>query len=154
MGAWFDQLPSQEREKIRRRLRSPEEYERLREKVRGPEDLEREMEKNAEFAEARLTLESEPEAHESARDAVRSFVAEQSMEAGIEGGSEAVRGALESGRFNIAVVDHASSEPRLALQIRQDPSSGVADAPMGNVQETFPLTPALQQKVFSVLKKL
>ena len=55
-SSWLDRIPSREREKIRKRLRSPEEYERLREKVKGPEDLEREMERNAEFAEARLTL--------------------------------------------------------------------------------------------------
>lgn len=77
---YLDHLPSREREKIRKRLRSPAEYERLREKVKGPEDLEREMEKNSEFAEAKLVFETEPKAQEKAKATVREFASEKGLD--------------------------------------------------------------------------
>lgn len=144
---WLDRLPSQEREKIRKRMRSPEEYERLREKVKGPEDLEREMERNAEFAEARLALESEPKAQERAQNVVRSFAAEQGVEKTIEKGDAKLSEALSKGRFDV-IVDHHGAEPRLAVKV------GAVDteAPTGKVQEIYPLRPALQQQILVSLK--
>jgi hypothetical protein len=141
MNSYLDHLPSQEREKIRKRLRSPEEYERLREKVRGPEDLEREMERNAEFAEARLALESDPGAREQARDAVRQAVAEQGIDAVIEGSPDA--SAVEQGNFEV-IVDEHGAEPRLAVQSTEKSQAG-----SGNVAEVFGLRPAIQQQILS-----
>ncbi len=46
MSDYMDRLPTKEKERIRKKMRSPEAYERLREKVKGPEDLENEMEKS------------------------------------------------------------------------------------------------------------
>src|SRR5437870_2028194 len=109
---FLDHIPAHEREKIRKRLRSPEEYERLREKVKGPEDLEREMEKNAEFAELRLHLETEPKAREKASSIVR----EAGAEAVDKSVPEAIRNALKSGKFEL-LVDQSAHEPRLAVRV-------------------------------------
>jgi hypothetical protein len=140
----MDRLPSQEREKIRKRLRSPEEYERLRDKVKGPEDLEREMEKNAEFAEAKLTLESEPKAQEKAKDVVRAFVAEKGMDAAFEGGVSPE--ALSKGLFTVTVVEKAKGQLKLAIKIGAKPGES---APSGNVSETLSLKPMLQQQIMA-----
>ncbi len=139
---YLDHLPSQEREKIRKRLRSPAEYERLREKVKGPEDLEREMEKNAEFAEVKLALETEPKAQEKAKNIIKEFSAEKPADSAFEKTSDRLQDALKKGQFDI-VVDEQSPEPTLAVTL---------DAPTGNVSEVFPLKPALQQKIMSSLK--
>ena len=142
--SFMDRLPSREQEKIRKRMRSPEEYERLREKVKGPEDLEREMEKNAEFAEARLTLESEPKAQEKAKEAVRAFVAEQGMDAAFEGKMSSE--AIGKGLFTVTVIEKAKGQPKLAIKPTQKPTES---APSGNVSETLALKPALQQQILS-----
>lgn len=146
-SSWIDHIPSQEREKIRKRLRSPEEYERLREKVKGPEDLEREMEKNAEFAEARLALESDPKTQEKSRDAVRAFASEQGTDAALEGAPTSAGESLSKGNFDV-VVTEKNHEPCLAVKLQQ-PEKGPTSAPSGNVSEVFPLKPALQQQILS-----
>ena len=137
---YLDHLPSHEREKIRKRLRSPEEYERLREKVKGPEDLEREMEKNAEFAEFKLKIETEPKAQEKASVMVK--------EAGVDAFEkkipEALKSALKHGAFEV-VVDHHGKEPRLAIK----PKAKATEAPTGKIQEVFPLRTSLQQQILS-----
>lgn len=142
--SFLDHLPSQEREKIRKRLRSPEEYERLREKVKGPEDLEREMEKNAEFAEATLALESDPKAQEKAKDAVRAFVAEKGMDSALEGNVSPEM--ISRGLFTVTVIEKAKGEPKLAITTSDAPSDSVSS---GNVAETLSLKPALQQQILS-----
>lgn len=142
-SSYLDHLPSREREKIRKRLRSPEEYERLRETVKGPEDLEREMERNAEFAEVKLALESDPQAQEKAKDAVRAFVAEQGTQAATE---EPVSSeAIAKGLFAVTVLEKAHSEPTLGLTLPGTDET----APTGNIAETLSLTPALQQQILS-----
>jgi len=142
--SFIDRLPSREREKIRKRLRSPEEYERLREKVKGPEDLEREMEKNAEFAEVRLALESEPKAQDKARDAVREFVAENGMDAAFEG--KISPEVVSKGLFTVTLIEKAKGQPKLGILPTLKPGEG---APSGNVSETLSLKPALQQQILS-----
>lgn len=143
--SYLDHLPSQEREKIRKRLRSPEEYERLREKVKGPEDLEREMEKNAEFAEAKLHLEVDPKA----REQVKSMVQEAGKEALAGKTPEWLQEALKAGNFEVTVDEH-SSEPKLAVK----PTVAPNDAPTGKVQEIFPLKQSLQQNIAAKLRSL
>lgn len=139
--SYLDNLPSQEREKIRKRMRSPEEYERLREKVRGPEDLEHEMEKNAEFAEVRLSLESDPQAQEKAKETVKTSMTEQGIEATLEKGFEALADAIPRGQFDVVVSENDKGEPQIAV-------TGT-EASSGNVAEVFPLTQKLQQQILS-----
>jgi len=145
MSSYLDHLPSQEREKIRKRLRSPEDYERLREKVKGPEDLEREMEKNAEFAETKLALETDPLAQEKAKEQVSSVAAEQGVETALEHPTEEAKQALDQGRFEV-VMNESSQEPRLAIKILP---ANAMEASSGNVAETLPLTMSLQQQLMA-----
>jgi hypothetical protein len=151
--SYLDNLPSHEREKIRKRMRSPEEYERLRDKVRGPEDLEREMNHNAEFAEAKLHLETEPAMQERAKDSVSAFIDKQGMDAALEKMPASVKEALKKGRFEVT-VDASGKEPKLAVRPTTKPQEkkGSHDAPTGNVAEVFPLKTALQQQVMASLK--
>ncbi len=145
--SWLDHIPSHEREKIRKRMRSPEEYERLRERVKGPEDLEREMNRNAEFAEAKLTLETEPKAQEGAKEAVKAFVSEKGIEAAFDHVSEHLRDAIAHGKFEVT-VDGSGHEPRLAVRPKQAPKEKRGtDAPTGGVSEVYCLKPVLQQQI-------
>ncbi len=146
--SFIDRLPSQEREKIRKRMRSPEEYERLREKVKGPEDLEREMEKNAEFAEVKLMLDSEPKVQEKAKNTVRAFVQEKGIDAALEG--KLSPEVVSKGLFAVTVIEHKKGKPTLALK----PSAQADEtAPSGNVAEALSLKPALQQQIMASLIK-
>lgn len=145
--SYLDNIPSNEREKIRKRLRSPEEYERLREKVKGPEDLERELNRNAEFAEVKLTLETEPRAQENARDMVKKSVSEKGLEASLSHAPESIKNSISKGHFDV-VVDDQSGEPKLAVKPKSAPKKGT-DAPSGNVAEVYPLKTSLQQQVIS-----
>lgn len=139
--AYLDHLPSLDREKIRRRLRSPEEYERLREKVKGPEDLEREMERNAEFAEASLHLETDPEAQHMAQEKVRAALREHGIDASLD---EPLTHSLESFRV---IVTEKHGEPRLAVHVQ--PSEYDSVAPTGTVREILTLKPVLSQQIVS-----
>lgn len=146
--SYLDHIPSQEREKIRKRMRSPEAYERLRDSVKGPEDLEREMEKNADFAEVKLTLETEPGAQEKARNTVQEYAREQGADAVLESLPRGAKEALKKGNFDVT-VDHTSHEPRLAITLKNSPQSSGSEAPMGNIAEALPLKPALQQQILA-----
>lgn len=139
--SYLDNIPSREREKIRKRMRSPEEYERLREKVKGPEDLEREMEKNAEFAEVKLHLESDPAAQEKAREMVRSFAKEKGIDAAFES-----KNAALDGHFDV-VVSEKNHEPHLSVHLKNAPKGAGEKAPSGNVSETLQLSSALQKQI-------
>ncbi len=147
---YLDHLPSKEREKIRKRLRSPEEYERLREKVKGPEDLEREMEKNAEFAETKLAIETDPKAQEKAKNIIKSVVTEKGIDGAFEKSSEQLNEAITAGNFEVC-SDEQSRVPQLAVR----PKKAGTEAPSGNVAEIFPLKMGLQQQIVSTfcLKK-
>ncbi len=142
--SYLDHIPSQEREKIRKRMRSPEEYERLRDKVKGPEDLEREMQRNSEFAEAKLHLEFDPKMQEKAKDAISSFVKEQGMESAFESSSDKLKELLKSGKFEVTVNDQ-NREPAIAVK----PQSAPHAVPTGKVSEVFHLKPILQQQVLA-----
>jgi hypothetical protein len=141
----MDHLPSREREKIRKRMRSPEEYERLREKVKGPEDLEREMEKNSEFAEAKLHLESDPKAQEKARDVVRAFVKQKGIDAALNTSSANAEKLLQ-GKFDVIVTEH---EHQPTLSVRSENGASGEEAPSGNITETLQLRTTLSKQVLS-----
>ena len=150
--SYVDNLPSHQREQLRKRMRSPEEYERLRDKVKGPEDLEREMEKNAEFAEAKLTLANDPERHEQAKQAVSAFARENGVASSVEHPSIGLNDALEAGNFDIG-VQSPKGQPVLTVTVKNAPSDkNATDAPSGNVQEVFPLKPSLQLHILASLK--
>ena len=130
MSDFLDRLPSQEREKIRKRLRSPEAYEALREKVKGPEDLEKELEKSERMAELHFQLESEPAMREQLKSAIENDLREQGIEALIETDmSEEAKAALEEGRFTVAVLPHPESHEDVLTVLTE-----------GTVQEKLPLT--------------
>ncbi len=138
MPSWLDILPSTERAKIRKRLRSPAEYERLREKVKGPEDLEREMKWNEAMAELSFTLETEPKVKEALRQQVEKDMQEQGIEQALEGASEAspdAKKALEEGRFNLSVEENPETH--------QDQ---LAVSPEGTVAEKIPIKKSLSEQ--------
>lgn len=149
--SYLDHIPSHEREKIRKRMRSPEAYEKLRESVKGPEDLEREMEKNADFAEVKLMLETEPGAQEKAKNAVQEYAREQGVDAVLESVPTGAKEALKNGAFDVT-VDHTAHEPRIAITVKNAPAKAGTEAPMGNVSEKLPLKPALQQQILASFK--
>lgn len=150
IDAAFDALPSRERRYLEKlKERSPEEYERLREKVRehGPKYIERERARNAEFAEVKLTLETEPKAQEGAKEAVKAFVSEKGIEAAFDHVSEHLRDAISHGKFELT-VDGRGHEPRLAVRPKQAPKEKRGtDAPTGGVSEVYCLKPALSQQI-------
>jgi len=128
--SYLDHIPSAEREKIRKRMRSPEAYEKLREKVKGPEDLEREMEKNEKMAEAGFALESDPKVQEAMRKQVEKDVREQGIEEVLEQvpNNADVKKAIERGKFRLTVSAHPSTHHDQMMVV-----------PEGNVQEQIPV---------------
>ncbi len=134
---WLDHLPSHEREKIRKKMRSPEAYEKLRERVRGPEDLEREMRRNEQVAEFRFALESDPALRQSLKSEVQREWREQGMEAVVDAGklSPEQRRALEKGNFTLTISAHPSTHQDQLMVL-----------PEGAVQEKLPLKPAVSDR--------
>lgn len=130
MSDFMDRLPSQEREKIRKKMRSPEAYEKLREKVKGPEDLEKEMEKNDKMAEMRFALESEPKTHDQLKSHIEKDMKEHGPEKVLDATnlSPDVRAKIEQGKFTVAISSHPSSH-----------EDAMVIVPEGNVQEKIPV---------------
>ncbi|MDO8649375.1 MAG: hypothetical protein Q7R81_06365 [Candidatus Peregrinibacteria bacterium] len=145
MPSWLDHLPSHEREKIRKRLRSPEAYERLREKVKGPEDLEREMKTNEALAEFKFALETEPTFAESLQKTVQEDIQEQGVDAVLELPphlSKAAQESIAKGNFTLSVVSAATGEDRLTV---------VAE---GNVQEHIAVKTKMTERYSGQLIRL
>ncbi len=142
--SYLDHVPSQEREKIRRRMRSPEAYEKLRERVKGPEDLEREMEKNDAMAEMHFALESDHQFHEQLKSKVEGELKEKGVENVLEFStlSPEARKSLESGKFVLRI----SANPKTHID-------QLVAVPEGNVQEKLPVKPALSQQYLSQLRR-
>lgn len=139
--AFLDRLPSREREKIRKRLRSPEEYERLRERVKGPEDLEHELRRQDRMADIAFRLETEPGFQERAKTAVERLIAEHGPEELFDADlSPDARRALERGRFTVTVAVHPESH------VEQ-----LAAVPEGSVHETLPVTLILSDQCAAAL---
>ena len=140
---FFDHIPSHERERIRKRMRSPEAYEKLRESVKGPEDLEHEMEKMDAMAEMHFALESDSKAQESMKKTV-----EKAMEQGMENVLEhpnlspEAKKSLEAGKFKLTVSSHPKTH--------QD---HVIIVPEGNVQEKIPVTQKMNDQLASQFMK-
>lgn len=140
--SFLDHLPSQEREKIRKRLRSPEEYERLRDKVKGPEDLERELKRSEQMAEAKFRIETEPESTERLHERIRKDLEKGGVEAVLEHAdiSPDVQAAIEKGNFGISVEAHPKTHEDVLVVV-----------PEGNVQEVFPVKPVQSERYVQAL---
>ncbi len=134
---WIDRLPAHEREKIRKRMRSPEAYERLRERVKGPEDLAKEMERNEKIAELRFSLESDPILRERLKRHIEQDLAEQGIEAIVESESltREQKKSLREGKFRLTVSSHPSTHEDQLMVI-----------PEGKIQEKLPLKPGLSDR--------
>jgi len=144
MSDFVDHLPSQEREKIRKKMRSPEAYERLREKVKGPEDLENEMEKNDRMAEMRFALESEPHMKEKIKSHIEKDMKEQGIENVLE--SEKISkedlAKIAEGKFTLAISNHPATHEDAMVVI-----------PEGNVQEKIPVKVSFTEKYSASLHR-
>lgn len=135
---FLDHLPSLEREKIRKRLRSPEEYERLREKVKGPEDLERELKRSEMLADVHFAIESDPAKKEALKSRVESSIAESGVEAVLEKGtklSPEMKKVIEAGKFTVAISSHPKTH-----------DDHVVVMPEGKVAEKFPVRSSLAER--------
>lgn len=139
---FLDHLPSALREKIRKRLRSPEEYEKLRERVKGPEDLERELKRAERIADASFRLETDPGLKESLKNTIAEDLRERGLEEILdqEELSEDVVSALEKGAFDLRVDAHPEThEDTLVL------------LPEGNVADKIPVRPNLSEQYLTSL---
>src|SRR3989338_2622701 len=130
-GSWLDHLPSKEREKIRKRMRSPEAYEQLRERVKGPEDLEKEMTRSERLAELSFAMETEPAMKEKLQAMVRGDFQASGVENVIDDAQKlpySIAEMLRAGQFEIGVTSHPRThEDALVIM------------PEGNVQEKLPV---------------
>ena len=134
---WIDRIPSNERNKIRKRLRSPEEYERLRERVKGPEDLEREMAQNELLAELKFALETEPRVQEELKKEIEQDLKEKGIEQMLESAdvSPEAQAALTAGSFEVVVETSSDSgHEQMVLQ------------PEGNIAEKIPLQKSVTEQ--------
>ncbi len=134
--SYLDHLPSRDRERIRKKMRSPEAYEALREKVKGPEDLEREMGRNEKMAELRFTLETEPEAHEMLKNSIETDIREKGAEAVLEAipSDPDAQKALKEGRFMLHVSPHPVTHVDQLMVM-----------PEGAVRESLPVKPSFTE---------
>ncbi|MBI3618981.1 hypothetical protein HY213_03020 [Candidatus Peregrinibacteria bacterium] len=138
--SWLDHIPSHEREKIRKRMRSPEEYERLREKVKGPEDLEKEMQKNDALANLTFGLETEPALHDGLKHAIDQQIQKEGVASVLEAPPKnpQLKKAIEKGKFKLTVSSHPKThQDQIMVQ------------PEGTVQEKLPLKPSLSDQYVS-----
>jgi hypothetical protein len=141
--SFLDRLGSPERQRIIKRLRSPEAYERLREKVKGPEDLEQALDRAEKMAELHFALESSETARDRVKGMVERSIAESGVDAAVEKPgelSEKARAAIAEGKFSLAVSpDPVTHEDILTL------------LPEGNVGEKVPVTMSLTESCVSQL---
>lgn len=130
MSDYFDHLPSHERERIRKRMRSPEAYEKLRDKVKGPEDLEQEMKKSERMADVSFALESDRDASEKLKTTIEKDISEQGVEQILEGDhlSPEAKKQIEAGKFTVTISSHPSTH-----------EDAMVIVPEGTVQEKIPV---------------
>lgn len=132
-------LPSHERARIRKRIRSPEMMAKIRENVVGPEEVREEMEQNEAMAELRFQLETEIVVHE----ALRQTIDKNMKEAGIEevldviNPSESLQAILDDGNFDVRVESSDDSSDQLVIH------------PEGNVSEKIAIKPSYSEQYVS-----
>lgn len=127
--SWLDHIPSHERQRILKRLRSPEEYEKLREKVKGPEDLEREMERNERMAELAFAMETEPKLKSALAEQIKEDIREHGLDAVLDRELPMdAKASVEAGKFALAIkANPVTHEDQITV------------VPEGNVQEAVPV---------------
>ena len=133
----MDHLPSREKERIRKRMRSPEAYERLREKVKGPEDLKEEMDKAEKLAELSFALEIEPDMHDRLKGEVLKDIREKGAENILDMPKnipEKTKAALAEGKFRLAVTSHPVTHQDVLTIL-----------PEGTVQEKIPVKTSMSE---------
>lgn len=142
--SWLDRIPSQERQRIRERLRSPAEYERAREKVKGPEDLEREMERNELLAELKFAMESEPKLAEALRAQVQEDIRLHGLPSVLHSLhlSNDLKQALTKGDFTLSI------QPDAATHVDQ-----LVLVPEGKVAEAVPVSQKFSEGYLGQFKK-
>ncbi len=139
MSSWLDMLPSNERAKIRARLRSPQEYQRLREKVKGPEELEREMEHNEGMAELKFAMETEPIVREALAKQVQEDLQGQGLDTVLDAPVSPDQEALISkGNFTVS-IEAADDSANDQLVVH----------PEGNIAEKIPVKPSFTEQYVS-----
>lgn len=129
--SFLDHIPSQEREKIRKRMRTPEAYERLREKVKGPEDLEQEMDKSEKMAELSFALETEPRMQEKLKTSIERDVKEKGIDAVLDlqhDLPDSVKQSIDAGKFTLAISSHPTTHDDTIVLL-----------PEGNVNDRIPV---------------
>lgn len=129
--SFLDHIPSREREKIKKKMRTPEAYERLREKVKGPEDLKSEMEKSEKTAELSFALESEPHMQEKMKATIEKDMKEKGIDAMLDlqhDLPESVRQSIAEGKFTVTVSSHPTTHHDV-----------LAVLPEGNITDRIPL---------------
>ena len=134
--SWLDRLSSPERQRIRERLRSPEEYERLREKVKGPRELAEEMARNERMAELKFAMETEPKLKAALAEQMREDMKEHGLEAVVDTElPKEARASLEAGKFTVAIEANTETHEDQLMVV-----------PEGNVQEAIPVQPAFSEQ--------
>ena len=136
----MDLLPTYERERMRRKLRSPEAYAETREKVKSPEQIEEEMRQNDRLAQLRFGLETEPKLKNALKEQIKRDCGERGAEAMLAHAdiSPDARRAIENGDFDI-VID--------APDERGDDQ--IILAPSGNVSERLALKKSVSDRYVS-----
>ncbi|GEM_PF-549678 len=137
MSSYLDRLPGNEREKIRKRLRSPEAYEALREQVKGPKDLEREMKKSEQLADVHMALEGEPQMRTALKNSLEHDITEQGIEHVLEMThlSPEARQMIEQGNFDVRVDMHPDTK-----------NDALVVLPEGRVQEKVPVKQSFSER--------
>lgn len=141
--SYVDSLPGHERQRILKRLRSPEAYERLRENVKGPEDLEKALDHSERMAELHFALESDPTAHERLKTMLERALQDGGIESVLEQGtalSDAARAAVSEGHFTLTVAGTPKTHEDALMVI-----------PEGNVAEKAPVKVSLMEACVSQL---
>ena len=135
---WVDMMPSHEKKRLRKRMRSPEAYEKLRQRVQGPEKLSEQMERNGDLAELALALELEPKLQEELKKEIEKDLKGMSLDqifANPESISGEAQDSLYSGDFDVSIdTNPDTQEDQLVL------------TPEGNVNEKLPVKFSLSEK--------
>ncbi|MFH1444407.1 MAG: hypothetical protein ABIG34_03385 [Candidatus Peregrinibacteria bacterium] len=143
--SWLDRIPTTKRQRLRERFHLSEaEYERLREKVKGPEDLEREMERNELLAELKFAMESEPKLAEALRAQVQEDIQQFGLSSVLRSLhlSMSLKQALEKGDFTLSIQpDQKTNVDQLVV------------VPEGKVEEAMPISPAFSEQYLGQFKQ-
>ncbi len=135
--SWLDLLPSSEKRRIRKKMRSPEVYEKTREKVKGPEELEDELKVRESLADIKFGIETSSEKYSELKEKMDASISESGIENIVDindTSKESVK-ALEEGLYEIQIESDNSNNPEQIVLL-----------PEGNVSEKIPLQKSISEK--------